>query len=85
MTLTLPTLSAALVMSLPALQHGLVDGSLPMNAMLIRVGVALVLAMAGRAVLVSVVDHYRLQNLVRRNRRERPVTDGADRDGSPPG
>jgi hypothetical protein len=83
--LTVPALLAALLMSFPALQHGLVDDTLPFDAMLIRVGVALALAMVGRAVLASVVDNYRLQNIVRRNRRERAVTDGADGDGQPSG
>jgi hypothetical protein len=83
--LTVPAMLAALVMSFPALQHGLVDDTLPLDLMLIRVGVAMALAMVGRAVLAGVVDSYRLQNIVRRNRREHGVTDGVDGDSQPSG
>ena len=82
MKLTVPVLFVALLMSLPALQHGLVDETLSLQSMLVRLGVAIVLAMIGRAVLAGVVDAYRLQNMVRRNRRERS-SDVPDGDGPP--
>lgn len=82
MKLTMPVLFVALLMSLPALQHGLVDDTLSLESMLVRLGVAVALAMIGRAVLASIVDAYRLQNLVRRNRREQG-SEASDGDGPP--
>jgi len=68
--LTAPMLAVALFISLPALQHGLFDHSLSIASMFIRLGLAVVLVMVGRAVLDVVIDSYRYQNLVRRRRDE---------------
>lgn len=60
----------ALVVSWPAIRNGLIDHTLAISAMFIRLGVAVVLVMVGQAVLGSVIDSYRLQNMIRRNRQE---------------
>lgn len=60
----------ALAVSWPAIRHGLFDHTLAISAMFIRVGVAVALVMVGQAVLASVIDSYRLQNMIRRNRQE---------------
>ncbi len=60
----------ALVVSWPAIRNALIDHTLAMSAMFIRLGIAVVLVMVGQAVLASVVDSYRLQNMIRRNRQE---------------
>lgn len=60
----------ALVVSWPAIQHGMIDHSLAISAMFIRIGIAVALVMIGQAVLASVVDSYRLQNMIRKNREE---------------
>jgi F0F1-type ATP synthase epsilon subunit len=60
----------ALVVSWSAIRHGLIDHSLAISTMFIRVGVAVALVMVGQAVLASVIDSYRLQNMIRRNRQE---------------
>lgn len=78
MKLTGPALFVALLLSWPALEHGLVDGTLSTESMLIRVGVALVVAMIGRAFLSAVVDNYRLQNLLRKDREEERLSRRSD-------
>ena len=60
----------ALAVSWPAIRNGLIDHTLAMSAMFIRLGIAVVLVMVGQAVLASVIDSYRLQNMIRRNRQE---------------
>ena len=60
----------ALVVSWPAIQHGMIDHSLAISAMFIRIGIAVALVMIGQAVLANVVDSYRLQNMIRKNREE---------------
>lgn len=60
----------ALVVSWSAIRNALIDHTLAMSAMFIRLGIAVVLVMVGQAVLASVVDSYRLQNMIRRNRQE---------------
>jgi len=60
----------ALAVSWPAIRNGLIDHTLAISAMFVRVGVAVVLVMVGQAVLSSVIDSYRLQNMIRRNRQE---------------
>jgi hypothetical protein len=60
----------ALLVSWPAIQHGMFDHSLAVSAMFIRIGIAVALVMAGQAVLASVIDSYRLQNMIRKNRQE---------------
>ena len=60
----------ALAVSWPAIRNGLIDHTLAISAMFIRVGIAVVLVMVGQAVLSSVIDSYRLQNMIRRNRQE---------------
>jgi hypothetical protein len=68
--LTGSAIFVALLVSLPALQHGLVDHTLSLQSMFIRVAIAMGLAMVGQAILASVIDSYRLQNLVRKRRQE---------------
>lgn len=70
----------ALLFSLPALQHGLIDHTLSMQTMLIRVAIATALAMVGQAIVASVIDSYRLQNIVRKRRQEAAAR--ADDDGA---
>ncbi|HEX7106884.1 MAG TPA: hypothetical protein VF218_13030 [Acidothermaceae bacterium] len=60
----------ALLVSWPAIQHGMIDHTLAISAMFIRVGVAVGFVMVGQALLGSVVDSYRLQNMIRKNRQE---------------
>lgn len=60
----------ALVVSWPAIRNGLIDHTLAISAMFIRIGIAVVLVMVGQAVLASVIDSYRLQNMIRRNQQE---------------
>ena len=60
----------ALLVSWPAIQHGMIDHSLGVSAMFIRIGVAVVFVMVGQALLGGVVDSYRLQNMIRKNRQE---------------
>jgi len=60
----------ALLVSWPAIQHGMFDHSLAISAMFVRIGIAVALVMVGQAVLASVIDSYRLQNLIRKNRQE---------------
>lgn len=78
MKLTGPALFVALLLSLPALEHGLLDGTLSMESMLIRVAGALVVAMIGRAFLSAVIDNYRLQNLLRKDREEERLARRSD-------
>ncbi|MGH8890998.1 MAG: hypothetical protein ACRDV3_14720 [Acidothermaceae bacterium] len=68
--LTGSAMFVALLFSLPALQHGLIDHTLPLQTMFIRVAIAMALAMVGQAILASVIDSYRLQNIVRKRRQE---------------
>jgi hypothetical protein len=77
--LTGPALLFALFVSLPALRDCFVDHSLSTAAMLIRVGLAVLFAMAGVAVVSSVIDSFRLQNILRRNREEAAEASGARR------
>jgi hypothetical protein len=63
----------ALVVSWPAIQHGMLDHSLAVSAMFIRIGIAVALVMVGQALLASVIDSYRLQNMIRRNREDAAV------------
>lgn len=67
-----------LLVSLPALQHGLIDHTLSMQAMFIRVAIALGFAMVAQAILSSVIDNYRLQNLVRKRRQEAAMAASSD-------
>ncbi len=60
----------ALAVSWPAIRNGMIDHTLTISAMFVRVGVAVALVMAGQAVLSSVIDSYRLQNMIRKNRRD---------------
>ena len=60
----------ALLVSWPAIQHGMFDHSLAVSAMFIRIGIAVALVMVGQAMLSSVIDSYRLQNMIRKNRQE---------------
>ncbi|MCL6538685.1 MAG: hypothetical protein K6T28_08910 [Acidothermus sp.] len=77
--LTAPMLAIALLVSYPALRGGLFDHSISIAEMFIRLGVAVVLVMVARALLDSVIDTYRYQNLMRRRREEaaRRSTDDA--------
>ena len=68
--LTGPALLVTLVVSWPALQHSVIDHTLPLQSMLIRLGLALLFSMVAFACLSAVVDSYRLQNAVRRRREE---------------
>jgi hypothetical protein len=68
--LTGPALFIAILASWPALEHGLFDHTLSIETMLIRVGIAIALTMIGQAVLASVIDNYRLQNVMRKHREE---------------
>ena len=76
--LTGPVMFIALIVSWPALQHGLIDHTLSMGTMFIRVGVAIGLAMVGQAFLANVIDSYRLQNVMRKNRQEAALQRAAD-------
>jgi len=76
--LTGTALFVALVVSWPALQHGLIDDTLSLTAMFIRLGVAVALAMVGQAVLGSVIDNFRLQNIIRKRNQEAGLGHGAD-------
>jgi hypothetical protein len=77
--LTGPALLIALFVSLPALRDGFIDHTLPVSAMLIRVGLAVLFAMAAVAVVSSVIDNYRLQNLLRSNRDQAATATAARR------
>jgi hypothetical protein len=68
--LTGPALLIALFVSLPALRDAFLEHTLSTSAMLIRVSLAVLFAMAGVAVVSSVIDSYRLQNMLRHNREE---------------
>jgi hypothetical protein len=68
LTLSTPAIVIACLVAWPALRDGVFEGTLPMQTMLIRVGLALVFGMVCVAVISSVVDTYRLQNVVRRRR-----------------
>lgn len=63
-------LFVALLVSWPAIQHGVIDGTLPLEDTLIRVGIAIALAMIAQAVLGSVIDSFRVQNLARQRQKE---------------
>lgn len=76
--LTGSAIFVGLLVSLPALQHGLIDHTLSMQVMFVRVAIALGLAMVGQAVLGSVIDSYRLQNLVRKRRQEASAAASSD-------
>ena len=76
--LTGSVMFVALLVSLPALQHGLIDHTLSMGTMFVRLAIAMGLGMAGQAVLASVVDSYRLQNIVRNRDRESAVSARSD-------
>ena len=65
-----PALIVALVVSWPALQHSMIDHTLSVQSMLIRLGLALLFSMVAFACLSAVVDSYRLQNVLRRRREE---------------
>ncbi len=78
--LTGPVMLVALLASWRALEHGLIDQSLPLSTMFLRLAVAIALAMAGRAVLVAVVDTYRLQNLVRKNRQDAAARQSSEKE-----
>lgn len=78
MKLTGPALFVALLLSWPAIQHGLLDGTLSTPEMLVRVGIALALAMIGRAFLAGVVNHYRLHNLLHKERDEQATVPRAE-------
>jgi Zn-dependent protease len=80
--LTGPVMFLALLASWPALQHGLIDHTLSLEAMFTRVGIAIALAMVGQAFLASVVDSYRLQNLMRKNRQDAGLPQAVDKDGA---
>ena len=81
-----PASFIALVLSLPALRDTFIDHSLSIATMFVRVALALLLAMAGVAWVASVVDSFRLQNILRRNREEAGLASAgrrdADRDGA---
>jgi hypothetical protein len=77
--LTGPALLIALFVSFPALRDCLVDHTLSTDVMLIRVALAVLFAMAGVACVSSVIDSFRLQNLLRRNREEAAAAAGARR------
>lgn len=68
--LTGPAMFIALLVSWSALHHALIDHTLSIQSMLIRVGLAVFFAMTAVAVVSSVVDSYRLQNTMRRKREE---------------
>jgi hypothetical protein len=68
--LTGPALLICLLLSLPALRDGLIDHTLSTSTMLIRVGLAMLVAMAGVAIVSSVIDSYRLQNMLRSSREQ---------------
>jgi hypothetical protein len=76
--LTGPVMFIALLVSWPTLQHGLIDHTLSLGTMFIRVGIAMLLAMIGQAFLASVIDSYRLQNVMRKNRQEAALHRAAD-------
>ncbi len=80
--LTGPVMAVALLVSWPALQHGLVDHTLSVQTMLIRLGVALALGMVGQVFLVSVIESYRLQNIMRKNRQEAGMQPAGDEDAA---
>jgi hypothetical protein len=82
--LTGPALLIALFVSFPALRDCLINHTLSTDVMLIRVGLAVIFAMAGVAWLSSVIDSYRLQNLLRRNREEAAAAAGARRTDDEP-
>lgn len=65
-----PAMLLTLLVSLPALQHGLIDHTLSVQNMLIRLGLAAFFAMIALSVISMVVDTYRLQNTLHRNREE---------------
>jgi hypothetical protein len=79
--LSTPALLVALFVSWPAVKDGLFDGTLSMQTMLIRLALALFFGMVAVAVVSSVVDAYRLQNVVRR-RREAAMSAKADDDAA---
>lgn len=79
LTLTGPALFIALLVSWPALQHGLFDHTLSIQTMLIRVGIAITLAMVGQAFLASVIDSYRLQNVMRKHQEEASMAASEER------
>jgi Zn-dependent protease len=80
--LTGSALFVAVLVSLPALQHGLVDHSLALSTMFIRLGIAMLLAMVGQAVLASLVDSYRLQNIIRERAKQAAAAKRSDDDGA---
>ena len=80
--LTGSAMFVALLFSLPALQHGLIDHTLSVQKMLIRVAIAMALAMVGQAILASLIDTYRLQNIVRKRRQEAAGAASADDHGA---
>jgi hypothetical protein len=68
--LTGPAMLVTVLVSLPALQHGLIDHTLSMQNMLIRLGLATFFSMIALSIVSTVVDTYRLQNTLHRNREE---------------
>jgi hypothetical protein len=74
-----PALLIALFVSLPALRDGFLDHTLSTPAMLVRVGLAVLFAMAGVAIVSSVIDSYRLQNILRHNREQATGATGTRR------
>jgi hypothetical protein len=63
-----PAFLIAFLVSLPALRHAFIDHTLSMQNALIRVGLAVLFGIVAVAVVSSVIDAYRLQNILRRRR-----------------
>lgn len=70
MKLSGPALLLSIALSWSAITHALIDHTLSLDSMLLRVGLAMFFAMAAVETLSFVVDRYRLQNALRRNREE---------------
>jgi hypothetical protein len=79
-----PALLLALFVSFPALRDCLVDHTLSTDVMLIRVALAVLFAMVGVAVVSSVIDSFRLQNLLRIRREEAAAAASARRTDDEP-
>jgi hypothetical protein len=63
-----PAFLVAFLVSLPALRHAFIDHTLSMQNALIRVGLAILFGIVAVAVISSVIDAYRLQNILRRRK-----------------